>query len=226
MDAARTLLFALLCCGLCTPQAGGGVMRVDERLFKAESEHFVYIVEESLLDDLTGFMKDCKDAYGVLTPLFNWEPMGKTVVLYSDAIDTHNGWALAIWSETEFVGPGRGRNAIADMIFRTAYVDDCMLNGTKWDTSLPEWPFGSAAYLYGMKAIEHAHLTHGVEDGSGRNVPATILDDVSLSFSWFFNRRARRTTGKSFRNAKSASTRTATIPTAIPSSSTLRSRRA
>jgi len=36
-DAARTLLFffAMLCCGLCPPQAGGGVMRVDERPFKA-----------------------------------------------------------------------------------------------------------------------------------------------------------------------------------------------
>jgi len=264
-------------------------MQVDERLLKAESEHFVCIVEESLSDELPGFMKDCEDAYRALTPLFRWEPRRKTVALYSDAVDMHNGWALvsprptmlvyaadspktssiyepgdyrrrtvfhefahvlgmdarhgfhnawisilgrvtpgdndilsflfflftttpgemaprwyqeglAIWAETEFVGPGRGRNSIADMVFRMAYVDKRMLSGNQWDIDLPEWPFGNAAYLYGMKVMEHSHLAYGVEDGSNRNVPAELSDDVSHGLSWFFNRRARRATGKSFRH--------------------------
>jgi hypothetical protein len=282
------LLLIVFCISGSGFRARGGVMRVDEGLFKAESEHFVCIVEESLLDELPGFMKDCEDAYRVLTPLFRWEPKRKTVALYSDAVDMHNGWTLvsprptmlvyaadspksstiyepgsyrrrtvfhefahvlgmdarhgfhnawtsllgrvapgdndvlsfllflfttspgemaprwyqeglAIWAETEFVGPGRGRNSVADMIFRMAYVDNRMLKGNQWDISLPEWPYGNAAYLYGMKVMEHSHLKYGVEDGSNRSIPAALSDDVSQGLNCFFNRRARGATGRSFR---------------------------
>ena len=282
------LFSSALCFLVAVLRARSGVMRTDECLFRAESEHFVYVVEEALLDELPGFVKDCEDAYRILTPLFHWEPKCKTTALYSDAIDAHNGWTLtsprptmlvyaadspklseiyepgryrrrtvfhefahvlaldarhglhgaciglfgrvmpgeddilsllfflltttpgemaprwyqeglAIWAESEFVGPGRGRNTLADMVFRMAYADDRMLSGNRWDLSLPEWPFGSAAYLYGMKVIEHTHLAHGVSDGAEKNVPAELSDSVSHAFSWFFNRRARHATGKTFR---------------------------
>ncbi len=63
---------------------------------------------------------------------------------------------LAIWAETEFSSSGRGRTSVADMIMRMPFADQRLLSADQWNLALPEWPYGEAAYLYGMKTIEYA----------------------------------------------------------------------
>jgi len=249
-----------------------------------ESEHFVYIFQESLSERMPAFVKNCEDAYSVLTPVFHWAPKGKTIAMYFDSIDVHNGWAtvfprptmailaadsppgtttyepgnytrrtvfhefshiltmdsqygvdavlstvlgrgapfvgdplslalfflslppgaagpawyqegLAMWAETEFVGPGRGRNTRVDMMFRAAAAEDRMLPGNLWSLDHPEWPYGNAAYIYGLKTIEHIHDTASTEQ---ENVPGELADSVARSFMFKFNNRSRSATGEDF----------------------------
>jgi len=42
------------------------------------------------------------------------------------------------------------------MIMRMPFADQHILSANQWDLALPEWPYGDAAYLYGMKTIEYA----------------------------------------------------------------------
>jgi Tol biopolymer transport system component len=104
---------------------------------------------------------------------------------------------LSIWAETEFVGPGRGRLAVADMIMRMPFVDGRVLRPARWDLRLPEWPFGSAAYLYGMRVIQHAHAL-GAAGERERNIPGELANAVSRSMLFLFDRRAARVTGQTF----------------------------
>ena len=104
---------------------------------------------------------------------------------------------MSIWVETEFVGPGRGRNSLADMIMRMPVADNRLLSPAKWDLHLPEWPYGEAAYLYGMRTIEYAHEQYGAKPPE-RNVPGEMAQSVSRSFLFFFDRRSRQATGESF----------------------------
>ena len=62
----------------------------------------------------------------------------------------------AVWAETRFVGPGRGRQAEVDAIFRTAVDQNRLLPSNRWHLRYPDWPFGHVPYLYGMKAIEES----------------------------------------------------------------------
>jgi len=263
-----------------------GVMPVGVPLMQTESEHFIYIYEQPLKDRMPDLIKSCEDAHRLLSPVFNWTPKKKTIVMYSDAQDIHNGWAtvyprpmimvyasdappgstiyepgdyirrtifheythvlsmdaqygtdavltsifgrvdvlqgdllsfilmlmaappgalapawyqegLAIWVETEFVGPGRGRSSRMDMIMRMAVHDKRVLTGNEWFLDLPEWPYGTAAYLYGLKAIEYIHDVYGFKDQE-KNAPGEVSDSVSHSFMYSFDKRARSVTGKSF----------------------------
>ena len=103
---------------------------------------------------------------------------------------------LSTWVETEFVGPGRGRNSFADMLLRTAVADGRALTPREWDLHLPEWPYGSAAYLYGMRTMQFAEDCFSA-NGEDR-VPGELSDAVAHSFGFVFNRRARGVTGRKF----------------------------
>jgi Tol biopolymer transport system component len=253
---------------------------------RTSSEHFIYLFEAELADQVPLLQKHCEDAHAALSPIFNWSPRRKTLVIYTDAMDLHNGMAtiypqplmvlyamsahpattifeggndlrrtvfheyahilgmdaqygfdaalsrifgrglllagdplsallmflaappgvlaprwyqegLAMWVETEFVGPGRGRNARTDMLMRMAVADDQVLTPPYWDISLPEWPYGTAPYLYGLKVFDHIFETYGV-DGGGTNLPAQLSDDVARSFFFNFNNRAWARTEKRF----------------------------
>ncbi|MBU4200583.1 MAG: hypothetical protein KKG09_03140 [Verrucomicrobia bacterium] len=96
---------------------------------------------------------------------------------------------LTTWAETEFVGPGRGRNAIADMILRMPVADRRQLPANQWDLHLPEWPYGDATYLYGMRTLEYAHDTYGTQ-APERNVPGELSDSVAHSFFLAFDNSA------------------------------------
>lgn len=105
---------------------------------------------------------------------------------------------LSIWGETEFAGPGRGRSSMADMIMRMPVVEDRLLSPAEWSMEHPEHPYGEAAYLYGMRAIQYAHDTYGVPRDT--NAPGALADSVAHSFLYFFDGRAERVTGESFRS--------------------------
>ncbi len=104
---------------------------------------------------------------------------------------------LSIWSETEFVGPGRGRNSLADMILRMPIADGRELRPKQWDLHLPEWPYGEAAYLYGMRTIEYARDDLSAFQ-TDENTPGDLADSVAHSFLASFDSRAVPVTGKTF----------------------------
>ncbi len=70
-----------------------GAMPIHVPLQQTESAHFLYIYEQPLASHMPGLIQSCEDAYALLTPVFHWEPRQKTVIMFSDAMDTHNGWA-------------------------------------------------------------------------------------------------------------------------------------
>ena len=272
--------------------AAGALLPAGAEVRRTQSPHFVYLYEADLADQVPMLRKHCEDAYAALTPIFNWTPYPKTVVVYTDAMDAHNGMAtvypwplivlyaagahpattifegardlrrtvfhefahilsmdaqygfdaalsrifgrglhlagdplsgllmylaappgvlaprwyqegLAMWVETEFVGPGRGRNSRTDMLMRMAVADDQVLTPPYWDISLPEWPYGTAAYLYGLKVFDYIFGTYGI-DGEGDNVPARLSDDVAHSFFFNFNNRAWQRTEKRFSDLAAA----------------------
>jgi len=268
------------------PSAAQSVMPVQVPLSRTESDHFIYIYEEPLQDQIPAIIRNCEDAHAILSPVLKWAPKNKTVVMYSDAQDVHNGWAtvyprpimmiyasdappgstiyepgdyirrtifheyahllamdaqygvdafmtdifgriypiggdllsfalmllsappgvmapawynegLSIWAETEFAGPGRGRSTRVDMIMRMAVADKRVLKANEWFLELPEWPYGAAAYLYGMKTIEYIHDRYGFQDQE-KNAPGEIADSVAHSFMSVFNKQSKPLTGKSF----------------------------
>lgn len=282
---AAFLLLLLL--PLCTPHpAVGAYLPAGADVRRTQSEHFIYLYEAALEMQIPMLQKHCEDAYAALTPIFNWTPRRKTMVIYTDAMDFHNGMAtifprptlvlyaesshasselfegpndlrrtvfhefthilgidaqygfdavlnsifgrsispmgdplsgilmimgvppgflaprwyiegLAMWAETEFVGPGRGRNARTDMLMRMAVAEDKVLTPPYWNISQPEWPYGNAAYLYGVKVFDHIFHQYGV-DGEGENTPGLLSDDLAHSFFFNFNNRAWERTGRRF----------------------------
>jgi len=74
-------------------QAQVGRMPVNEPLLETESAHFLYIYSQSLSDQVPMLARYCEEAYVRLTPVFKWTPRQKTMVLYADSLDEHNGMA-------------------------------------------------------------------------------------------------------------------------------------
>ena len=276
--------------GLMAPGlSGAGLLPRNEDLLTTESKHFRFIFQESLKARVPALMQDFEDAYTGLNPVFNWVPREKVMVLFSDALDNHNGWAtvyphptiliyaadaqpgstiyepgdylrrtifheyahilsldsqygvdnvltnifghvlpvagdplsallalfsaspgtlapdwyqegLATWIETEFVGPGRGRNSLVDMIMRMAVNENRLLSPTQWNSRYPEWPYGSVVYFYGLKTMQHAQEQYGPgQPGEPeRNIPGELSDSLSHSIAFSFNRRAKPIVKKKF----------------------------
>ncbi|MDD5677215.1 MAG: hypothetical protein PHW60_04385 [Kiritimatiellae bacterium] len=104
---------------------------------------------------------------------------------------------LSIWAETEFSSSGRGRTSVADMIMRMPFADQRVLSASRWDLALPEWPYGNAAYLYGMKTIEYAQALSAQTNGQP-DLPGNLSDDVAHSFLYFFDNCAKPALGMTF----------------------------
>ncbi|MBU0713948.1 MAG: hypothetical protein KJ964_01160 [Verrucomicrobia bacterium] len=275
-------LLALICLPFWAP---ANVMPVYENLRRTESAHFIYIYQVSLAPQVPTLIRLCEEAYDLLTPALHWTPRGKTIMLYADTMDEHNGAAwvhprptillyaagsspgssiyepglflrrtilheyahvlsmdaqygadavlsaifgrimpagdflslvlaacaappgslaptwylegLSIWAETEFSSSGRGRTSVADMIMRMPFADQHILSANQWDLALPEWPYGEAAYLYGMKTIEYAQALSAQKAGQP-NLPGELSDTVAHSFLYFFDNRARPALGMTF----------------------------
>jgi len=106
----------------------------------------------------------------------------------------HEG--IATWVETEFVGPGRGRNAAADMVLRVAAAEGRPLDPSEWNENLPDWPYGQAVYLYGLKAMQYAEEQYGLSANPQRAIPAELSDALAHSFACFVNGAAKPVTGE------------------------------
>ena len=289
MKTNRRSLLCLLATGMAMlgpPSVRGQSAPVHANLRRTTSEHFIYIYQASLDKQMPDFIKNCEDAHLILSQAFRWSPKRKTVALFADSEDIHNGWAtvyprprmmiyasdsppgstiyepgdyirrtifheythvltmdaqygtdavlstifgrvwpftgdfiafiltflaappgvlapdwyiegLSVWAETEFVGPGRGRSTRVDMMLRMAAADDRLLAGNRWFLDQPEWPYGTAAYIYGLKAIEYAHDTYGFAEEE-KNIPGALADAVNHSFLYNFNGKARAATGGRF----------------------------
>ncbi len=282
-SGVRRILAAAILAGLCLSRsAPANIMPVYENLIRTESAHFIYIYQVSLADQAPALIRLCEEAYELLTPALHWTPREKTIILYADTMDEHNGatWVhprptillyaagsspgssiyepglflrrtilheyahvlamdaqygadatlsrifgrvmpagdylsmvlaacaappgslapdwylegLSIWAETEFSNSGRGRTSIADMIMRLPFADRRILNASQWDLALPEWPYGEAAYLYGMKTIEYAQSLAAQTNG----LPGNLADAVDHSFLFFFDRCAEPALGMTF----------------------------
>lgn len=263
-----------------------GLLPGYEDVLTTESAHFRFIFQASLQERMPELIKNFEDAYTALNPVLHWTPAEKITVLFSDALDTQNGWTtvyphptifiyaadaepgstiyqpgnylrrtifheythllsldsqygvdkvltdifghvlpvasdplsvlitlfsaspgtlspdwyqegLATWVETEFVGLGRGRNSLADMVMRMATKDNRLLHPVQWNTRYPTWPYGSVVYLYGVKTMQHAQEKYGTGEVE-RNIPGELSDAVSHSFAFSFNRRARSVVRQKF----------------------------
>ncbi|MGD9008606.1 MAG: hypothetical protein PVG41_11830 [Desulfobacteraceae bacterium] len=86
----------------------------------------------------------------------------------------------AMYAETEFAAPGRGRSTLGDMLFRTAVKNNNLIPYSEWHITTPRWPYGSTAYWYGMRMIQYLSET------SAR--PNPVGDTIqSVSKSFLFN---------------------------------------
>ena len=77
-------------------QVNANLIPVNESLNRIETEHFIYIYQESLEVIIADVAKDFEDAYAVITPMVGWAPDCKIRVMVTDSMDAHNGWASPI----------------------------------------------------------------------------------------------------------------------------------
>ncbi len=137
------------------------------------------------MDLRAGYNKALEKIFGQIDPTV----LGGDVLSYLLFLSTASpnmlapNWyleGLSMYAETEFAGPGRGRSTLGDMLFRTAVKDDNLLPYSEWYLTTPRWPYGSAAYWYGMRLIQHLSET------SDR--PNPVGDTIqSVSKSFLFN---------------------------------------
>jgi len=73
----------------------------------------------------------------------------------------HEG--MAVWSETEFTGQGRGKGSYYDMVFRTAASENHLPRVDEINGDVAEWPSGNLAYLYGYRLQRYLSDTYGKE---------------------------------------------------------------
>ncbi len=89
---------------------------------------------------------------------------------------------IAMYAETEFAAPGRGRSTLGDMIFRTAVKDRNLVPYSEWYLETPRWPYGSTAYWYGMRLIQYL-----AETSDQANPVGGAVSSVSQRFWFNFN---------------------------------------
>ncbi|MFH2001436.1 MAG: hypothetical protein ABIK28_17265 [Planctomycetota bacterium] len=138
-------------------------------------------------------------------------------------------WLLegfSIWAETEFVPPGRGKSSFVDMIFRCAVRDDRLLSYEKWYLEIPHWPFGLAAYLYGMKLIQYTCETAKDKENPvgdlAQAVSETILFDLKSAFRDATGRSLEQLAGLMLKNEKQVQQNRLRILMSAPETEALR----
>ncbi len=135
--------------------------------------------------------------FGKLLPV-NYDPLSSLLFYFSTSpVALAPTWYLegiAIWAETEFAPPGRGRSSIPNMIFRCAVEERKLLPWSRWHLEIPYWPYGLGAYLYGMKLIQYADEKSWAQQPVGE-----LTQSIAHAFMFNFDRRAVKSTGKTFK---------------------------
>lgn len=98
---------------------------------------------------------------------------------------------IAMYAETEFAGPGRGRSTVGDMLFRTAVKENNLIPYSEWYLTTPRWPYGATAYWYGMRLIQYLS-----ETSERPNPVGDTTRSVSQAFLFNFNSGIRKVTQK------------------------------
>ncbi|NVM22980.1 MAG: PD40 domain-containing protein, partial [Desulfobacterales bacterium] len=149
------------------------------------------------MDMRYGYNRVLSGIFGKMLPV-NDDPLSWLLFYFSASpVVLAPTWYLegvAIWAETEFAPPGRGRASIPDMIFRCAVKEGNLLPYSRWHLEIPYWPYGSGAYLYGMKLIQYAYEKSSAEEPVGE-----LTQGIAQAFMFNFDSRAIKSTGKRFR---------------------------
>lgn len=147
-----------------------------------------------------GFISRCNRVFGRVIPDL-MDPLSLlTALACLPPGNAAPSWFLegtAVWAETSFVGPGRGRNSDVDAVFRTAVDQNRLLRSNRWHLRNPDWPFGNAPYLYGLKAIETSSWLP--RKGWDPEQPGRLAHAVaSAPVAGFFNSQALLTQSRDF----------------------------
>ena len=149
------------------------------------------------MDMRYGYNAALSGIFGKLLPI-NGDPLSSLLFYFSASpVALAPTWYLegiAIWAETEFAPPGRGKSSIPDMMFRCAVQEWDLLPYSRWHLEIPYWPYGMGAYLYGMKLIEYAYEKSTSEEPVGE-----LTQSVAHTFMFNFNRRSVKSTGTTFK---------------------------
>jgi hypothetical protein len=137
------------------------------------------------MDLRAGYNKAMQRIFGQIDPtLTGGDPISYLMFLATASPNLlAPSWYLegtAMYAETEFAGPGRGRSSVGDMIFRTAVKDDNLIPYSEWYLTTPRWPYGATAYWYGMRLIQYLAETSSRPNPVGDTV-------ASASRSFLFN---------------------------------------
>jgi hypothetical protein len=142
-----------------------------------------------------GYNKVFSRVFGKVLP-FNDPLSYATFLSTASPVLLAPSWYLegqAIFAETQFAPPGRGRSTYADMVLRTAVRDHNLLPYAKWHLETPHWPYGMGAYLYGMRLIQQVDA-----QSSRKNPLGDLNESIAHGFLFANSRAARRATGKGF----------------------------
>ena len=149
------------------------------------------------MDMRYGYNRVLSGIFGKMLPV-NDDPLSGLLFYFSASpVVLAPTWYLegiAIWAETEFAPPGRGKASIPDMIFRSAVREGKLLPYSCWDLEIPYWPYGLGAYLYGMKLIKYAYEKSSAEEPVGE-----LTQSIARAFMFNFDSRSVKLTGKRFK---------------------------
>ena len=149
------------------------------------------------MDIRYGYNRALSGIFGKMLPV-NDDPLSVLLFYFSASpVVLAPTWYLegiAIWAETEFAPPGRGKASIPDMIFRSAAHEGRLLPYSSWDLSIPYWPYGLGAYLYGMKLTQYIYETSSAEEPVGE-----LTQSIARAFMFNFDSRSVKSTGKRFK---------------------------
>ncbi len=146
------------------------------------------------MDMRFGYNRLFSSVFGKALP-FGDPVSGAVSLMSASPVALAPSWYLegqAIWAETEFAPPGRGESAFVDMLFRTAVRDANLLPHGEWYLEIPHWPYGTGAYIYGARLIEH--IDAGTEAAAG----GALNEEIARGVLFAASRAARRSAGRDF----------------------------
>jgi WD40 repeat protein len=146
------------------------------------------------LDPARGYSELTRSIFG--KPPSVYDPLSAFVYLIAAPPNTFlpRWWTegISVWAESEFTTSGRGRNTYYEMIFRTAVSEGILPAVDTINGDVPDWPSGSAPYIWGLALDRYIQAEHGEE----------ALRELNLEHSgtmpYFISGPSRRVTGSNY----------------------------